>query len=198
MIRNFLTSVHNFFEMSETERHDKSPDYIYNESVRKTKKTYKTKIHVLEKPSREVDFHVEGPRKMNFISRTSISDLKYENEPNLLKRNKSRYDNEDKCEKEIIDIPMSSRELDRRSSHSDLSKLYLTSRKPFPPLTHKEIKDIQKKSNHDEVMSTHITRMKEGIQRLQEIAQRFNCTENYKEDIEYIIENVKKAIDNAS
>lgn len=52
-------------------------------------------------------------------------------------------------------------------------------------------------SNHDEIMSIHIKKMKEGIERLQEITQKFNCTETYKEDVEYLIRNVKKAISRA-
>ncbi|XP_044762753.1 uncharacterized protein LOC123319844 isoform X2 [Coccinella septempunctata] len=174
--------VQNYIDMVGKESGISANDYAYNESVRRTRKNYTTKIHVLERPSKGIDLHLERP---------SSQVLKAVN------RKRSRILTIPRPEEktEVLDALITSMEVERRSSHTDLSKLLKNSRKPHPALTASDLRDIQRNdSNHDEVMSTHIKKMKEGIERLQEITQRFNCTESYKEDVEYLVKNVKKAI----
>ncbi|KAL3270604.1 hypothetical protein HHI36_021139 [Cryptolaemus montrouzieri] len=172
--------MQNYIDMSEKENVINPGDYEYSESVRRTKKNYTTKIHVLEKPSQEINFHLEGPSILKKIKSGVITFTRPKTVPPNLNRRVSLCRGENNGA-EVTDIPMTSRELDNRSSHTNLTKLYQTSREPHPPLTYKEVEDIQKSgSKHDETMSVHINKMKDGIQRLQEITQKFNCTENYK------------------
>ncbi|XP_045467849.1 uncharacterized protein LOC123676164 isoform X2 [Harmonia axyridis] len=179
--------VRNYIDMFEMKNSINPFNYVRNETARRTKKDYTTKVHVLEKPSKKIDFHLEGPLHVLKTTKQKRSRiLTIPKPPKVTKQ------------VEILDAMYASREVERRSSHTDLSKLFKTSRKPHPVLTENEIKDIQKNgSNHDEIMSIHIKKMKEGIERLQEITQKFNCTETYKEDVEYLIRNVKKAISRA-
>lgn len=132
MIRTISTLVQNYLEMPGTENAISASDYTYNESVRRSKKNYTTKIHILEKPSQDINFHIEGSSQM-----LKTVNLK---RPRILTIPKP----EDKNEIAIIDVLNASREVERRSSHTDLSKLFRNSRKPHPVFTEREIKDIKR------------------------------------------------------
>lgn len=53
-------------------------------------------------------------------------------------------------------------------------------------------------SDQDQITALldQIQKMKKGMERLQEIAQQFNCSEKFRQDVEYLMKNVASHVEN--
>ncbi|VEN40636.1 unnamed protein product [Callosobruchus maculatus] len=61
-------------------------------------------------------------------------------------------------------------------------------------LPEKHAKMIEKDRDHIVALMEQIQKMKKGMERLQEIAQQFNCSEKFRQDVEYLVKNVASSL----
>ncbi|CAH1982473.1 unnamed protein product [Acanthoscelides obtectus] len=61
-------------------------------------------------------------------------------------------------------------------------------------LPEKHAKMMEKDRDHIVALMDQIQKMKEGMERLQEIAQQFNCSEKFRQDVEYLVKNVASSL----
>ncbi|KAF2882814.1 hypothetical protein ILUMI_23326 [Ignelater luminosus] len=107
-----------------------------------------------------------------------------------LKREKGQSDEN----AEVLGIPLPFRSVGERSSLTNLHNLMEQCPQPQPPLINKQLKTLQLNADQAIIMAEQVQRMKTGMERLQEIIRKFNCTEKFKQDIDFIIANVGPAI----
>ncbi|XP_018572836.1 uncharacterized protein LOC108912149 [Anoplophora glabripennis] len=59
----------------------------------------------------------------------------------------------------------------------------------------KQVKPYQKERDQMQALMEQIKKMKMGMERLQEIAQQFNCSNQFKQDVEFLTKNVGPALE---
>nr|CAH7748967.1 unnamed protein product [Callosobruchus chinensis] len=61
-------------------------------------------------------------------------------------------------------------------------------------LPEKHAKMVDKDRDHIVALMEQIQKMKKGMERLQEIAQQFNCSDKFRQDVEYLVKNVASSL----
>ncbi|KAF5303317.1 hypothetical protein FQA39_LY10056 [Lamprigera yunnana] len=91
---------------------------------------------------------------------------------------------------EILDIPMPFKTVGLQSSLTNINILLKQSAVPSPSLTQKQIPTLQLNEGTHFIMSNEMYKMKTCMEKLQDLLQQFSTTERFKQDVDFIINNI--------
>ncbi|XP_074041942.1 uncharacterized protein isoform X2 [Leptinotarsa decemlineata] len=100
-------------------------------------------------------------------------------------------------------VTFSNEEREEKKSRKDEPEIYeerqgdanMSVRELLSKLPKNEIENIGKDKDQLNALLEQIQKMKKGMERLQEIAQQFKCSDKFRQDVEFLLRNVAPALE---
>ncbi|CAH0549545.1 unnamed protein product [Brassicogethes aeneus] len=185
MLRGVITLLQNFLAISSLE----------SQFSRDTKKRSNNTVVRYMKNSPEhtlnMDLELKG-KNDDFIRKSSMEMLQLNEKGDLIdEKAKTSFVNENQS---TVGDSKTNETL-KKLSKTNLNELIEKSPKLHQKIAKKNREIIDKGKDQLQILLEQVNKMKTGIHRLQEIAQKFNSTDSFKENVQFLVNNVKPALE---